>query len=81
MEISDRLLPQFALERVMGEPVDVLAEAISVECLDRPDDPRVQVVPSLVQEAAVRHLVGQRVLEGVLDVGEEASLVEKLRRL
>ena len=41
-EIVHRLLPQLAPEGVMGEPLDLLAEAIPVERLDRLDDPRVE---------------------------------------
>ena len=37
--------------------------------------------PPLQQEAAVGHLVGQGVLEGVVRLGEQAGLVEELRRL
>jgi hypothetical protein len=37
--------------------------------------------PPLWQEAAVGHLVGQGVLEGVLDPGKEASLIEELSGL
>jgi hypothetical protein len=35
----------------------------------------------LAEEPAVRHLLGERVLEGVLGVGVEARLVEELPRL
>ena len=65
----------------MGEPLDVLAEAIPVERFDRVHDPRVKSPAALLQEPAVGDLVGQRVLERVLEVGEEARLVEELGRL
>ena len=57
----------------MGEPLDLLAEAIPVERLDRLDDPRVQRAPALLEQAAVGHLVGERVLEGVLEIREEPA--------
>ena len=37
--------------------------------------------PPLLEEAAVGDLVGEGVLEGVLALGKEARLVEKLGRL
>ena len=77
-EIVHRLLPQLAPEGVMGEPLDLLAEAIPVERLDRVDDPRVKLAAPLLQQAAVRDLVGERVLEGVLEIREEPGLVEEL---
>ena len=50
----------------MGETLDVLAQAVGIEAFDRVDDPRVERAAALVEQAAVGHLVGQRVLEGVL---------------
>ena len=35
----------------------------------------------LLQQSAIGHLLGEGVLEGVLYIGEEARLVEKLGRL
>jgi hypothetical protein len=47
-EILHGLLPQLALERVMGEPLDLLSEAICVERLDCADDPRVKLAAPLL---------------------------------
>src|SRR5262249_50273490 len=80
-EVVHRLRPQVAHESVMGELLDVSAEAIPVERLDRVDDPRVKLAPTLLQQAAIRDVVGERVFEGVLDLREEPRFVEKLRRL
>jgi hypothetical protein len=55
-----RLLPQLAPEGVMSEPLDLLPKAIPVERLDRPD-PCVKLAATLLQQAAVRDLVGERV--------------------
>ena len=66
---------------MVGEPVDVLAEAIAALRLQRLHDPGVKLAPPLLQEALVRHLIGQRVLEGVFQLGKEARLVEELGRL
>ena len=65
----------------MGEPLDLLAEAVSVERLDRLDDPRVERAAPLLQQAAVGDLVRERVLEGVLEIREQPRLVEELGRL
>jgi hypothetical protein len=77
-EIVRRLLPQLAPNGVMGKPLDVLAEAIPVERLDRADDLRVKLAPTLLQQAPVRDLVRERVLEFVLEIGIEPGLVEEL---
>ena len=41
-EIADRLLPHLAAEGVVGEPFDVLGQALPVEPLDGLDDPGVE---------------------------------------
>ena len=38
----------------MGEPLDLLAEAIAVERLDRVDDARVKLAAPLLQQPAIR---------------------------
>ena len=45
------------------------------------DDPSVEVTAPVGEEAPVGHLMRERVLEGVLEVGEEARLVDELGRL
>jgi hypothetical protein len=77
-EIVHRLLTQFTPERVMGEPLDLLPDAIPIQRLDRADDPRVQLPASVMQETAIGHLVSERMLEGVLEVGIEPGLVDEL---
>jgi hypothetical protein len=76
-EIVRRLLPQLALEGVMGEPLSLLAEALLLERLERGNDPRVKLPPTLLQQAPVRDLVRERVLEGVLQIRTEPGLVEE----
>src|SRR5262245_18526800 len=65
----------------MGEPLDLLAEAILVELLECLDDACVQRPSTLLQQSPVGHLVGQRVLERVLEIGEQRDLVQELCRL
>ena len=47
-DIVHRLLAHFTPDGVMGEPLDLSAEAISVERLDRVDDPRVKLAAALL---------------------------------
>ena len=65
----------------MGEPLDVLGQALGVERLDGVDDPGVERAPAILEQAPVGHLVGERMLEGVLEIREEARLVQELGRL
>src|SRR5262249_4571914 len=67
-QVVDRLIPHVASDRVMGKPLDLLAEAVMVEPLDRLDNARVERAPALLEQTAVCDLVGQRVPEGVLEV-------------
>src|SRR4029453_16546132 len=80
-EIRPPLPPPLATARVMGEPLDLLTEAITIEALHGLHDPDMEVTASAAEDAPVGHLMGERVLEGVLEIGEEARLVEKLGRL
>ena len=77
-EVRDRLVPHFPSAGVVGESLDVLGEPVGIEPLDHLDDARVQLTASLLQKGAVGHLVRERVLEAVLEVGKEARLVEEL---
>src|SRR5262245_41151662 len=65
----------------MGETLEVLIEAVGIQPLDGGDDLPVQGAPLPIEQAAVRHLVGQRVLERVLHLGKQTRLVEELRGL
>ena len=67
---NERLVPPLGAEGVMGESLDVLPQSVALEALDLLDDPRVDGAPAIDEEAAVRHLLGQRVLERVLRIGK-----------
>jgi len=41
-EVAHGLLPQFAAQRVIGEPLDLLGEPVGMQPFDDLDDPRVQ---------------------------------------
>ena len=66
---------------MVGEPFNVLAQPVLIEAFDGADDPGIEVAAPVVEEAPVGHLMRERVLEGVLEVGEQARLVKKLGRL
>jgi hypothetical protein len=62
----------------MGEPVELLAEAVPLDRLDRLDDACVQHALMLLQHATVRDFVGQRVCGRVFEIGKERGLVAEL---
>ena len=66
---------------MVGQPLDVLGQAVRVERLDRRRRCDRVGAPPFLEQAAVRHVVGQRVLERVLRLGIEADGVEQLGRL
>ena len=59
----------------------MLYDAIAVQTLNGLQDERMQAPLALVQQASIRDLVGQRVLERVLWLREKRSLVQELGRL
>ena len=80
-EIADCLLPHLAVQGMVGEPFHVLGEPVGVETLEDVDDPGVQGPAPLLQQRVVRHLIGQRMLERVFELREQASLIEELAGL
>jgi hypothetical protein len=62
----------------MRQALGVLRQPLRVETLDGRDRPGVERAAANLEEASVGHLVGERVLEGVLDVREQACLVQEL---
>jgi hypothetical protein len=81
VEIRDGLVGELTPYGVASQPLDVLAQPVGVQALDRLDDARVERPPAVTEEGAVGDLVGQRVLEGVLERREQRGLVEELRGL
>src|SRR5215467_1588333 len=59
----------------------VLAEPVSTESLQRFENLCMERASPSLEEATVGHLVSQRVLERVLELREQTSLIEKLRCL
>ena len=79
--VRQGLVPHLASQGVVGQALDLLGQSVGIQLLQGRDNAGVQPAPSLLQEAAVGHLLGEGVLEGILDLGEEACLVEELGRL
>ena len=66
---------------MVGQALDLLSHSLSGERLEGLDNPDMQSPPPLLQEAFVGHLLGEGVLEGILELGKEACLVEEFRGL
>src|SRR5215469_12648957 len=66
---------------MVREPFRLLDDSVSRYPFQHLDNVGMQHTPSLQQETAVGHLMRESMLEGVLEVGEERGLVEKLRCL
>ena len=76
--VGEGLVPQLALEGMVGQPFDRLAPGGRGRAFEGLHDLRVQGPPPLVQQTAVGHLLGEGVLEGVGRLGEEVGLIEEL---
>src|SRR4029434_2284097 len=79
-QVVHSALPDLTAKGVNGEPARAVAGASGIERLECVDNLRVQGASALLQQSAVRHFLGQRVLEGVLQLWEEGGLVQELRR-
>jgi hypothetical protein len=66
---------------MVRQPYNLLGHLLGRKCLKRLDQARVQPPPPLQQEATVCHLVRQGMLEGIFRLGEQAGLIQELRRL
>ncbi len=80
-EVPYRLLPHLSPKGVLGEPVDVLHQAVGIEPLNDLHNAGVQGASALLEQAVVGHLMREGVLEGIVQLGEETRFVEELRRL
>ena len=79
--IGHGFVPQFAPHGVVGQPFDLVGEAIGIEPFDGLDNARVQRPSPLLEQAAIGHLMGEGMLKGVLPLGEQARLIEELSSL
>ena len=81
LAVGHGLVPHLAPQGMVRQAFDLLGHPLGRERLEGLDNARVQHPPPLQQQAAVGHLVRQGVLEGVFRLGEQAGLVQELRRL
>jgi hypothetical protein len=79
--IRQGLVPHLAPQGMVGQAVQLLGHPLPGERFKGLDNAGMQRPPPLQQEAAVRDLMGEGVLEGVLVLGEEPCLVEELGAL
>ena len=77
-EIGNGFVPRLGLERVVCEPLDLFAHAVYTELFEDLHTSGVQRAAPFLEEAAIGHLVGEGMLEGVLELREQARLIEKL---
>src|SRR5688500_15622577 len=80
-QVVHSLCPELPPQRVVREALDVLGEAAGMQSLDGLDNTGVQRPAAILEQAPISDLVGQRVLEGVFDIREQAGLVEELSGL
>jgi hypothetical protein len=66
---------------VLGQTLHLLVPPVTGQRFERLDNLRMQRPPLLREQTAIGHLVGQRVLEGVRTLWEEAGLVQELGHL
>jgi hypothetical protein len=66
---------------MVRQAFDLLGYPVGCERLKALNNACVEHPPPLQQQAAVRHLVRQGVFEGVVRLGEQARLIQKLRLL
>jgi len=79
--VHQGLVPHLAPQSMVGQPFDLLGHLVRSKCLQGCNNTGMQYPPPFLQEAAIGHLVGQGVLEGVCAFGKELRLIEKLSRL
>jgi hypothetical protein len=65
----------------MREGLHLLGQTVGMQEPDRLHERGMQGTPALLEDAPVGDLVGQRVLERVLEIREEVGLVQELRGL
>src|SRR5262245_45818611 len=80
-EVRHRLRPHLASERMVGKLLDMLRLSIRIEPLDFLHDLAMESAPPILEQTAIGHLVGESMLEGVLEIWKEPSLVEELGSL
>ena len=81
MEVTQAFVPQLTPQSMGGEAVDLLGEAVGIQPFHRSHDARVERTSPLLEEAPVGDLVGEGMLERVLEVGKEPRFIEEFSGL
>jgi hypothetical protein len=63
---------------MVRQPLDVLGQSVRIGAFDGADDASMQGLAPVLEQGAVRDVMGERVLEGVREVRIEPRLVEEL---
>jgi hypothetical protein len=78
--VSKCFVPLLALDEVMGQLLVVVGKTIGIELFDRAADRSMQLLSALDEQALVRDVLDDRVLEDVGGLGQEPLLVDDLQR-
>src|SRR5688500_15928048 len=78
IEIRRGRRPHLTAHGMAGQLLDVFWRMIASELLESAQDARVKYASALAKQALIRDLEGERVLEGVFKLGEEAALIQEL---
>ena len=70
--------PHLAPEGMVREAFNLFIQAVGIQPFDGLDNPGVEGAPTLLEQAAIGHLLRERVLERVFELRKQACLVEKL---
>jgi len=81
MKVFHRLFPQLAAGSVMCEKFDLFSESVRIKFFNRFHDTSMKRAAPPLNQASIGNLVGKGVLECVFEVGKQACLVNKFRRL
>jgi hypothetical protein len=76
--IGDRFFDESRLGIMLCEKLGLAANQLRGMSLERYGDLRVQLLPGTAQQAAMRRVLHQRVLEGIERVGWRAALEHQL---
>src|SRR5262245_65204560 len=74
-EVRQRLVPHLAPQGMVCQVLDLLGQAVGTEMFESLHNAGMQRPPALVENAAVGHLVGEGVLEGIFSLGKELRLI------
>src|SRR5262245_21226851 len=81
LTVGQSLIPHLTPESVVREPFGLLYHLVPGERLQGLHNTGMEHAPPLLQETAIGYFVSERVLKCIFALGEQAGLIDKLRRL